>query len=110
MDYITDDIRDAVDKEAEEALARFPLFHSPHEAIAIIAEECEEAAFEMKQVESSLQLAWDLIKKNNVHSIECLDRMQRAAERLAIEACQVAAMCIKSRESSESWKGFTDHV
>ena len=110
MDYITDDIRDAVEKEYEEAIARFPMFHSPHEAIAIIAEECEEAAEEMKHIEAHLRLAWDLIKQNNIRSFEQIDMLEAIAERLAIEACQVAAMCIKTRESSESWKGFTDHV
>ena len=103
MNVIKDDIRDAIEKELCGANERFPLFASLHEAIAVIAEEKDEAHNEMISVELFWKYAWDAIKVNNEKSaLDFIARMKFAAERLAIEACQVSAMCEKAYQSMKS--------
>ena len=105
MDVIQNDIRDAIEKELCSANERFPLFASLHEAIAVIAEEKEEAGEEMQRVTSSLLDAWCQIRKNEPKTaLEHLVRLKFSAEALAIEACQVAAMCEKAAQSAASWR------
>lgn len=103
MNVIKDDIRDAIEKELCGANERFPLFSSLHEAIAVIAEEKDEARQEMISIDLFWKYAWDAIKVNNEKSaLDFIARMKFAAERLAIEACQVAAMCEKTFQSCKS--------
>ena len=109
MNVIENEIRDAIEKELCGANERFPLFASAHEAIAVIAEERDEAHNELISVELFWKYAWDAVKANNLKSAyDFIARMKFAAERLAIEACQVAAMCEKafqSRDVKEDEKG-----
>lgn len=95
MNAIETDIRDAIKKELAAANERFPLFSSMHEAIAVIAEERDEAAAEMENVTRHLQMMWTQVKLNNKTALQCLARTKYDAEKLAIEACQIAAMCEK---------------
>ncbi len=104
MDVIHDDIRDAIEKELTAAKERFPMFASVHEAIAVIAEECDEAQDALKDISKQYDMAWDAVKGNNPAALQCITRMRFAAEHLAIEACQVAAMCEKAVQSAEGWK------
>lgn len=105
MNVIQEDIRDAIEKELCGANERFPLFASLHEGIAVIAEERDEAAEELEHLKDLFDMAWRAIKHDNmVVSLECITRMRFAAEHLAIEACQVAAMCEKAVQSAANWK------
>lgn len=108
MDVIRDDIRDAIEKELCGANERFPLFASMHEAAAVIAEERDEAAEAMKTVCDHFDMAWRLIKNNSELSLQCITRMKFAAEELAVEACQVAAMCEKAVQSAANWDNCTE--
>lgn len=104
MDVIHNDIRDAIEKELTAAKERFPMFASLHEAIAVIAEETEESDEALKDVTEQLKAAWRCTRHNSTAALQCITRMRFAAERLAIEACQVAAMCEKAVQSAEVWK------
>jgi len=103
MNVIQDDIRDAIEKELCGANERFPLFASLHEAIAVIAEEMDEAADEMVNVHHLWQAAWKCVKGDSSEVLDNITKMKFAAECLAIEACQVAAMCEKAVQSAAKW-------
>lgn len=103
MNVIKDDIKSAIQKELRGANERFPLFASLHEAAAVISEEHDEAIDEMKHFSDMYSLFWKAVKQNNVPvAIDCIARARHAAENLAIEACQVAAMCEKAIESQKA--------
>jgi hypothetical protein len=104
LNVIQDDIRDAIEKELCGANERFPLFASLHEAIAVIAEERDEAAAELDRLKMLFDCAWEHIKKDGqADALHCITMMKFTAESLAIEACQVAAMCEKAIQSASGW-------
>lgn len=103
MNVINDDIKAAIQKELQGANERFPLFASLHEAYAVISEESDEALDDMKHFSDMFMLFWRAVKQNNDRvAIDCITRAKHAAENLAIEACQVAAMCEKAIQSNEA--------
>lgn len=105
MNVIRNDIHALIKKELRGANERFPLFASLHEAIAVIAEERDEAADELKFATSYLSYAWVRIKMNDDKAaLEFLSKAKEAAERLAIEACQLSAMCEKAAQSAANVK------
>lgn len=103
MDVIRDDIRDAIEKELCGANERFPLFASMHEAIAVIAEERDEARDSLETVCKLFSMAWERVKVDSPVALQHITRMKYAAEELAVEACQIAAMCEKAVQSAASW-------
>lgn len=106
MDVIKDDILDAIETELCGANERFPLFASMHEAIAVIAEELDEATDALSHMRDIFDMAWRCVKSDNTFTaMECITRLKYEAENLAIEACQVAAMCEKAVQSAAEWKG-----
>ena len=103
MNVITDEIKSAIQKELAGANERFPLFASLHEAAAVIFEEQNEAADALKHFNDMFLLFWKATKQNNVQvAIDCIARAKHAAENMAIEACQVAAMCEKAIQSQKA--------
>lgn len=104
MNVIENDIRDAIEKELVGANERFPLFASMHEAAAVIAEERDEAADALAEVREMFDTLWRAIKRDNMPvALSAIRRMGYNAEHLAIEACQVAAMCEKAVQSAAKW-------
>jgi hypothetical protein len=102
MDVIKEEIQAAIDKELKAACDRFPMFASLHEAYAVIKEEKEEAMDEFADIERFLSMAWGLIKQNQLNlALNHIKGVGYAAERLAIEACQISAMCKKAVMSAE---------
>lgn len=104
MNVIQDDIRDAIEKELTSAKERFPLFSSFHEAIAVIAEEYEEAAADLTNVRDII--AMERYKEKQHYrrvDLTSISRLKHEAEELAIEACQIAAMCEKAVQSAAEW-------
>lgn len=86
-------IEEDISFELAEANKNYPLFASPHEGLAIIGEEMEEAKAEMRQVE----LWFDLLTKNVFYNeeegaMEDIGDLVNFATNLACEAVQVAAM------------------
>lgn len=100
MNAIQNEIRDAIEKEIESACERFPMFASLHEACAVIFEEYQEAREELEACLRFFEMAWEQVRLNNSRlALNHITRMKYAAERLAIEACQMSAMCEKAIQS-----------
>ncbi len=91
-------IEELVQQELKEANEKHPLFHSPHEAYAVIKEELEELIDEVKSVCATSDNIWGLVK-NDIPIMCELRAMKTYAEFAAAEAIQVAAMCQKAIES-----------
>lgn len=75
MNVIANDIRDAIEKELIAANDRFPLFHSMHEAYAIISEEIDEAADELDSIKANQAMAWSAVKENRNNAMQSLARL-----------------------------------
>lgn len=105
MDVIHEDIKACIQKELNAANEKYPLFSSLHEAYAVMLEEYEESAEELEEVKKYLDLAWNQIRLNlNRNASSHIGRLALAAERLAIEACQLSAMAEKAIQSERSRK------
>lgn len=95
MNSIKTDVQQLVQKELNSANKKFPLFNSPHEGYAVIKEEVDECDAEMRMIfETILPEVWSKIKTNK-KPFNLIRMVKNAAEKLAIEAIQVAAMCDK---------------
>lgn len=114
MNVIYNDIKAVVDKELTAANEKHPLFASLHEGYAVICEEADEAREECDEVERFMSMAWQQVRKDNPKlALEHISRVRDAAVRLAIEACQVAAMCDKAimserKKDVPDWDGSGD--
>lgn len=78
------------------ANTKFPLFTSPHEAYAVLKEECDEVADEEVLMDASIAQLWLSTKLNK--PVDCaisVHRLYDTAIRMAQVAIQVAAMCEK---------------
>lgn len=107
MNAVTEDIRQAVGKELASANSKFPMFASLHEGYAVLKEEVEEAGEELSGVRKFLDYAWQFIRSDNRQlALEHVTRLRFAAQRLAEEAVQVAAMAQKMIDSE---KGGTEN-
>ena len=67
-------IFELVAQELEDANRIYPLFHSPHEACAVLKEEVEEVGYEIDWINKMLNLMWidvksDVSIENNADSI-----------------------------------------
>lgn len=89
-------VRDAVNMELSVAIGNHGLNHSMHEKIALIAEEFDETKEEMSFADNLLMSAWH-DTRNDLESDFCVhtQRMAEVCIRIAIEAIQTAAMCMK---------------
>lgn len=94
------EITKAIEAELTSANEKHPPFASLHEAYAVIKEELEEAEYELGEACDSLEGAWECIKQDNAEdALKHLGWLGIHAKRLAMEACQVAAMCDKADQS-----------
>lgn len=91
-------IEELVVQELDEANNKYPLFHSPHEAYAVLREEAEELEYEIEQIKVALKYMWVDIK-NDIGIEGKADRIYAHAIHAAQEARQVAAMCEKIKQS-----------
>lgn len=90
----------AVGAETQNAVEKFGLtYNSLHEGYAILKEEVEEAGEEWDNVNRGLTILWEKIRKPELWSdhelITELKATKKNAEKLALEAVQVAAVCNK---------------
>lgn len=100
MNVCKNEIKDAIEAELVSANETHPPFASLHEAYAVILEELEEATDELMLCSKSIQKAWHCIKEDNIQgTLAHFARLKYRAERLAMEACQVAAMANKAEQS-----------
>ena len=94
----------AVKAEKEAAIDVRGLFHSDHEAWAVLKEEVEELCEcldEQEAMHHRLDLLWDMIRINNEIDEGDLNLLYNFAKSCAEEAVQVMAMCLKWGESNE---------
>lgn len=91
-------IEELVVQELDEANKKYPLFHSPHEAYAVVMEEVDEMFFEAQCVRAEIETMWRDVKADrNIE--EMAKRIYDRAIFAAQEAIQVAAMCEKIKKS-----------
>lgn len=97
MNVVKNDIENLVKKELLASNRKYPLFHSGHEAYAVILEESEEASTELVELELCLRSIWKNVKEDNVSRDlkEIILESKKRVINLACEAVQVAAMLDK---------------
>lgn len=90
-------IIDLADKELEAANERFGLNHSDHESFAVLREEMDEIAEEMKMLEEWAKRIWENVKSDAAPEIirKNYEKAYATAIHLATEAVQAAAMARK---------------
>lgn len=95
-------IDEAINMELEAALEKHGPYNSDAERYGVMLEELEEARDELHDAETLLKLMWQQTKRDN-HKLadECAARVGFAAEKLAREACQLAATARKAVERHE---------
>lgn len=93
-----DEINRLAEIELQEANKKYPLFHSQHEAYAVLKEEVEEMMEEADRCHTELEKMWTntredfgctyIIQQLRGHALYCVQ-----------EAIQVIAMCDKTLQS-----------
>ena len=102
-----DHITQAVEAEEDAAIRANGLFHSDHEAWAVLKEEIEELCEcldEQEAMHHRLDLLWDMIRINNEIGMGDMTEIYNWAKSGAEEAVQVMAMCMKWGKSYEQRK------
>lgn len=104
MDAVRNQVEELVQVELDSANEKFPLFHSMHEAYAVMKEELEECEEEISNSKKFLELIWSMIRIDGVTSCDIASLKEKAIK-LAVESIQLAAMAQKTIDSmDESWK------
>ena len=90
-------IEDAITSEVENAVKTYGAeYHSNHEGYAVLLEEIEEAANNLKDITELNKELWEDVKADNDTEIKAdARRISFYAYYLAMEAVQVAAVCKK---------------
>lgn len=91
-------MREEAMQELNRANEKFPLFNGRHEAMAVIAEEYEETAEALEELEVAVKTMWEDTKKNRPDSIKPL-AIAELAINMACEAIRTAAMLLKMEMS-----------
>ena len=101
-----DYIMQAVDAEENAAISEYGLFHSNHEAWAVLKEEVQELLelFDEDKIYVDLDKLWDKVRRDEPISEGDLYDIYKWAQRCAEEAVQVFAMCLKWGERNEQCK------
>lgn len=89
-----EEIVKAITKEFDAACKNYPKYASPHEAYAVLLEEVDEATEKLTSIRRELEIMWGSIKRNEEIN-GTLNVIEKEAEQLAAEACQVAAVAVK---------------
>ena len=100
MNELLAEIREVIGWEYSRAVATYgAMNNSDHESYAVILEELQEAKEQYDALEDSFAYFWKLTKTNAEpqFKLSTLNVMREAAEWLAAEAVQVAAMIYKSQ-------------
>ena len=87
-------IETLIQEELKSANEKYPLFHSPHEAFAVLKEEVEEANEEFADIFTSLFKMWSNVR-NDIPLKDNASKIYNIAINAACEAIQVAAMAQK---------------
>lgn len=102
MNVVAEEIRKAVEKELSHAEDTHGLYSSMHEKYAVMLEELQEAEEELKSAREGKERMWKMVRVDNdkVATYQAYG-VANAAERLAIEAVQLAATARKQIEIEE---------
>lgn len=97
-------VKGAIGSEYQNAVEKYgENYNSLHESYAVLKEEVEEAGEEWDNVNRGLTILWEKIRKpelwNDHELITELKATKENAEKLALEAVQVAAVCKKLLKS-----------
>lgn len=92
------EIEKLIEQELKEANKTYPPFHSPHEAFAVLREECDELHDDYYAIDEKMDEIWDLIRQDDVIAHKT-DKIYNWAINAACESIQIAAMCRKVRQS-----------
>lgn len=105
MNAIIEKLPDLVTEELEAANMQHTVFHSPHEGYAVLLEETEEVAEELKGLQNNMRILWECVKMDDEPNGRNYARfVETKAIRIAAEAIQVAAMARKFRAlEPEDW-------
>lgn len=97
MTVCNEKVKEAIEQELQAALDKHGPYHSDAERYAVMLEELEEAQDELVQARRELQRMWLQIRGDNPKlADECAARVGYNAEKLAREACQLAATARKA--------------
>lgn len=91
-------IHNLIEEELAEANQIHPLFHSPHEAYAVIKEEVEELHEELVACEGLLSDMWHRIRED-MDAEDVLRQIAGHAVSATQESVQVGAMAKKALDS-----------
>lgn len=92
-------IEELVVQELDEANKKYPLFHSPHEAYAVLKEEIDEVEYEVECQKAWMKSMWGNVKVDrNIEDIA--SKIYKHAIHTAQEVIQVAAMAEKIKKSN----------
>lgn len=92
-------IMNAIKAETEAACKIYgPKYASEHEAYAVLKEEVEESQDEMERIQRKMEYLWlgrIRQQESKIFIASETKEIQHTARKLALEACQVAAVCQK---------------
>jgi exopolyphosphatase/pppGpp-phosphohydrolase len=92
----------AVREEKLHAIAKHPNYASQHEAYAVLLEETEETAENVKKLIKALSEYWEAVKSHDHPTIGFkLAVVEQVAHAVACEAVQVAAVVLKAQDLYE---------
>lgn len=94
VNQMTDKITELITAELAQANAKFPPFHSCHEAYSVLREETEETVLSISTFTTYMSKVWEQVKKDDVSKAD-IEVLKLAAREIICEAIQVAAMCEK---------------
>lgn len=91
-------IEELIKEELADANSKHDLFHSPHEAYAVILEEFEEMTRDVSTMEAAMREIWSCTKRDIEHE-EIYEKLKKVVVYTVQEAIQVAAMAEKAIQS-----------
>lgn len=96
----------AAEEEKNAAIRAHGLFHSDHEAWAVLKEEVEELLelFDEDKIYVDIDKLWDKVRRDKEIGMGDMKEIYNWAMSCAKEAVQVFAMCLKWGESNEQRK------
>lgn len=90
-------VEKAINEELINAKGYGEKYTSVFEVYGVLKEEVEETNNEVEEVKGNFTLFWNFIKKNNTEKQkEFLKLIETSAEKTALEALQVCAVCRKA--------------
>ena len=84
-----------VEDETERIIEEHGLFHTDHEAWAVIKEEIDEAYEDIRELELNHSFWWKRIREDDIDNLDVVDNIEKYAIEAIKEMVQVIACCRK---------------